>query len=211
LERIDAINQINQLLGKDLRELAKQFEITVFKDGKKNKGWAGHVIERYLGLPINSAQSPNFGSWELKTICLKKRRNNVLTIKETMAITMMDPYNIKVTDFENSHLLSKLRKQVIVARVWESPMEESSIVKAAVAFDLGDTEVYEQIKADYNLIRNTIINEGFEKLSGRMGVYIQPRTKGPGHGSISRAFYARIPFLMKLVYPSLLITEDEIR
>jgi len=211
LERIEAINKINQLLGKDLRELAKNYEVTVFKDGKKNKGWAGHVIERYLGLPTNSAQSPNFGSWELKTICLKKKKDNTFTIKETMAITMIDPYNVKETDFENSHLLSKLKKQVVVARVWENSLEESSVVKAAVTFDLGDTAIYNQVKADYDLIRNTIINEGFEKLSGRMGVYVQPRTKGSGHGSTSRAFYARVSFLMKQVYPSLMITKDEDR
>jgi len=28
-------------------------------------------------------------------------------------------------------------------------------------------------------------------LTGRMGVLVQPRTKGSGHGSTTRAFYAR--------------------
>jgi hypothetical protein len=32
-----------------------------------------------------------------------------------------------------------------------------------------------------------------------MGKYIQPRTKGSGHGSTSRAFYARTSFLKKLL------------
>ena len=45
--------------------MATAYGITVFKDGKKNKGWAGYVIERYLGLPMNSSRAPNFGSWEL--------------------------------------------------------------------------------------------------------------------------------------------------
>ena len=40
---------------------------------------------------------------------------------------------------------------------------------------------------------------GFEKLTGKMGKFIQPRTKGPGHGSISRAFYARTLFLSKFI------------
>jgi len=46
---------------------------------KKNKGWAGHVLERYLGLPINSAQSPNFGSWELKIVPLNRLANGTVT------------------------------------------------------------------------------------------------------------------------------------
>ena len=75
MERQKAYKLLQQLKGKDLRELARKYEITVFKGEKKNKGWAGHIIEHYLGLPINSAQSPNFGSWELKTISLKKLQN----------------------------------------------------------------------------------------------------------------------------------------
>src|SRR5690606_31558541 len=127
------------------------YGITVFKNDKKNKGWAGHVVERCLGLPLNSAQSPNFGSWILKTICLKRMKSEDLCVKETMAITMIDPYNVERTDFEESHLLSKMKKQVIVARIWESVLEETSELYAVTTFDLGDSEVYNQVKEDYNL------------------------------------------------------------
>jgi len=90
VERTEAIIRLEKLIGKDLRKMADEFGITVFKNGKKNKGWAGHVIERYLGLPLNSAQSPNFGSWELKVFPLRDRRG-ALRVKETIAITMIDP------------------------------------------------------------------------------------------------------------------------
>jgi DNA mismatch repair protein MutH len=203
MERSEAIRNINKIVGQDLRELASEYNVTVFKNGKKNKGWAGHVIERYLGLPINSAQSPNFGSWELKTICLKYLKDKSLTIKETMAVTMIDPYNIERTEFENSHLLAKMLKIVIVARIWESQLERNSILYATTSFDLGNTDIYNQVKADYDLVRETIINKGFSELSGKLGVYIQPRTKGAGHGSTSRAFYARVSFLMKSIFPTL--------
>ncbi|MBN1538481.1 MAG: hypothetical protein JW908_17225 [Anaerolineales bacterium] len=203
MDRTDALNKISLIIGQDLRILANELNITVFKEGKKNKGWAGQVIERYLGLPINSAQSPNFGSWELKTISLKYQKNHVLTIKETMAITMIDAFNVERTNFENSHLLNKLKKILIVARIWENQFENKSILYAATSFDLGNSEIYNQVKADYDLIREIIINNGFSSLSGKLGVYIQPRTKGPGHGSKSRAFYARTSFLKKTIFPSL--------
>ncbi len=199
MERQQAYKLLQQLKGKDLRILADKYEITVFKGEKKNKGWAGHVIEHYLGLPINSAQSPNFGSWELKTISLKRLKNGNLTIKETMAITMIDPFNIKNTPFEESHLLSKMKKILLLSRIWESSNEPSSIVYGVHTFDIGNRQIYAQIKEDYELVRKTIKEKGFEALSGRMGVYIQPRTKGAGHGSTSRAFYARVPFLKKVV------------
>ena len=66
-------------------------------------------------------------------------------------------------------------------------------------FDLSDPEIYQQVRADYELVRKTIIRNGFSALSGSMGVLVQPRTKGPGHGSISRAFYARSHFVARIL------------
>ena len=208
MERQKAVEELSTIAGQDLRELASEYEVTVFKGKKKNKGWAGHVLERHLDLPINSAQAPNFGSWELKTVPLKYLQNGELRIKETMAVTMIDPYNVEKTDFEDSHLLTKLRKMVVAARIWESQQEERSIFYGVTTFDLlDDPEIYNQIKADYNLVRGIIRTRGFSALKSTMGKYIQPRTKGRGHGSISRAFYARKPFLNEFVLP-LLSQED---
>ncbi len=195
MERREAIQKLSTIEGEDLRNLAEKYEVTVHKGKKINKGWAGQVLERHLGLPINSSRSPNFGSWELKTIPLKYLKSGKLTIKETMAVTMIDPYNVERTDFEDSHLLIKLRRMIVAARIWESQKEERSILHRVTTFDLDDIEVYNQVKADYNLVRETIHTKGFSALTGKMGVYIQPRTKGRGHGSTSRAFYARKSFL----------------
>ena len=203
MNRKEAVQKLSTIAGEDLRELATEYEVTVFKGRNKNKGWAGHVLERHLDLPINSSQAPNFGSWELKTVSLKYLKNGELRVKETMAITMIDPYNVERTDFEDSHLLTKLRRMVVAARVWESQQEEKSILYCVTTFDLDDPVVYDQVKADYDLIRETIRTQGFSALTGKMGVYIQPRTKGSGHGSVSRAFYARKSFLEKFIFPAL--------
>lgn len=117
MERRQAIQMLSTIEGQDLRTLAEKYEVTVFKGKKINKGWAGHVLERHLGLPINSSQSPNFGSWELKIIPLKYLKSGKLTVKETMAVTMIDPYNVERTDFEDSHLLIKLRRMIVAARM----------------------------------------------------------------------------------------------
>jgi len=199
MEREEAIKKLKLLEGVDLVPLADKFEVTIWKGDKKNKGWAGHVLERFLGLPINSAQSPNFGSWELKIIPLKQLKNGEIVIKETMAITMIDSYNVKNNPFEKSHLLAKLKKIVVCARLFESQEEKRSILVRVSAFDLTEPEIYEQVKDDYEATRQCIIKNGFEYLTGRMGVLVQPRTKGPGHGSVSRAFYARKKFVSKII------------
>jgi DNA mismatch repair protein MutH len=199
MQRDEAVSRLKALEGQDLRGLADKYEITVWKGDKINKGWAGHVIERYLGLQLNSAQSPNFGSWELKMVPLKRTRAGEIKIKETMAITMIDPVNVVLKTFEESHLLAKLQKIVVCARMFESQLEERSILVKVATFDLNNRTTYAQIKADYDLVRDTIRAMGFEELTGKMGVLVQPRTKGPGHGSTSRAFYARTGFVAHIL------------
>lgn len=200
MERREAIDKLQKLKGKELHELADQYEITIYKNGNVNKGWAGHVFERYLELPINSAQSPNFGSWELKSIPLRIRKNRKLSIKETMAITMIDPVNVCQKEFEDSHLFAKLKKAVIIARTVGETVDEPSFIHSVVEFNLSGS-LYETVKADYDLVRRTLLDEnlGLEALTSKMGIYVQPRAKGPGHGSISRAFYARKEFLKEFI------------
>jgi DNA mismatch repair protein MutH len=200
MERKEAIEKLKKLVGKELHELAHEYNVTIYRNGRVNKGWAGHVFERYLKLPLNSAQSPNFGSWELKSIPLKYKRNGKLTFKETMAITMIDPVNVYQKEFGDSHLLAKLRKAVVVARVVGDSIDEPSYIYSVVEFDL-QGELYNAVKADYDLVRQTLLDpqKGFGSLTGKMGLYIQPRTKGVGHGTISRAFYARLRFLEKFI------------
>jgi len=199
MEREKAVARLKELQGQDLRELADKYQVTVWRGDKKNKGWAGHVLERYLGLPINSAQSPNFGSWELKIVPLKRNSRGDLQVKETMAITMIDAYNVLQTPFEQSHLFSKLRKAVVCARVFESQKDERSLLVRVSTFNLDDPKIFNQVKADYELVRATIRAKGFDELTGAMGVLVQPRTKGPGHGSTSRAFYARTRFVTTIL------------
>ncbi|MBF6614327.1 MAG: hypothetical protein IVW55_14500 [Chloroflexi bacterium] len=75
LERDLVIEKIKLLRGANLRPLAEQCNITIFKpEGGFNKGWVDHMLEAYLGLPRNSLRAGDFvdanGSWELKTVAL---------------------------------------------------------------------------------------------------------------------------------------------
>lgn len=199
LPRAEALRRIRLLSGKDLRPLATEFGITVWKNGRKNKGWAGHVIERYLGLPQNSLQAPDFGSWELKVVPLRRAPDGTVRIKESMSITMIEPAEVVASRFVDSHLFDKLRSLIVVARIFESVEDAVSSLHSAAEFDLDDPSIRKQVEQDYETIREIIRTKGADSLTGDTGKYVQARTKGRGHGSTSRAFYARPAFVAHIL------------
>ncbi len=209
MERQEAYQRLNAIIGHDLRAIADQHGVTVYTpQGKLNKGWAGHAIERHLGLAQNSSRAPNFGSWELKVIPLKRTKAGGYWPKETMAITMFDPVEVAQKAFAESHLYNKLKKALIVARTVEDDTQTHSYLHAITAFDLSDPQVYEAIKTDYDTLCGILLADGFDALSGKDGRVIQARTKGAGHGSTSRAFYARKHFLAYLLGLSASMVKD---
>ena len=199
LPRAEALRRIKLLSGKDLRALADQYRITVWKNGHKNKGWAGQVIEQYLGLPQNSLQAPDFGTWELKVVPLTRAADGTLRVKESMAITMIEPAEVVASKFEDSHLYDKLRSMIVVARIFENVEDTASILHSAAEFDLDNPSIRKQVEADYAAIQEVIRSKGLDALTGDTGRYVQARTKGRGHGSTSRAFYARALFVAHIL------------
>jgi DNA mismatch repair protein MutH len=199
LGRDEAVRRINLLAGRDLRALADELGVTIWKAGRKNKGWAGHALERYLGLAQNSRQAPDFGDWDLKLVSLRRTSAGLLRVKETMAITMLEPSEVVSNRFEDSHLYDKLRRLVVVGRIFETEDDARSVLHSAAKFDLDDPAVFRAVRADYELIRATISERGFASLTGDLGQLIQARTKGRGHGSVSRAFYARTAFVARIL------------
>lgn len=199
MDRADALARLKALVGCDLVDLGKRSGVTIWKGDRINKGWAGHTIERHLGLALNSSRSPNFGSWELKVVPVRRIPNGTFRVKETMAITMIDPVEVAAKEFTESHLFLKLQRMLVVARVFESQSEARSVCHLIAEFDLGDRDLYGQIKADYDFVRDVIRTKGFHALSGSMGVFVQPRTKGTGHGSTTRAFYARAGLVARIL------------
>jgi len=215
LDRREGVRRINLLAGRDLRLMADQYRIPVWKSGRENKGWAGLVIEHYLGLPQNSRQEPDFPGWELKVVPLRRDLTGALRVKESMAVTMLEPAEVLANKFEDSHLYDKLRSMVVVSRIYESASELHSILHAAAEFDLDDPKIHEQVKEDYEMIRQRIRATGIDSVNGDLGRLVQARTKGRGHGSTTRAFYARPIFvahilnLQKLAFMPRVFADDE--
>ena len=201
MEKQEAIHRLTNIINQDLRPLADSYRVPVFfkENSNKNNIWVNHVLENHLEVYPNSSRSPSFWAWELKVIPLKYLKSGNLTVTRKMFITTIDTSYIKRTDFENGYLHNRLRQMIIAARIWESKQEERSILHSVTTFDLDNPEIYRQVKADYDLVRKTILTQGFSAVTGKMGVCIQPKAIVPGHEMESIAFYARTAFIKKIV------------
>ena len=56
MDRAEALARLRMLVGRDLVDIGANSGITIWKGPRINKGWAGHTIERYLGLALNSSR-----------------------------------------------------------------------------------------------------------------------------------------------------------
>ncbi len=196
--RRKAIQNLKGYVGKDLFNLAEKNGITTFIGKKQNKGWKGLLLERLAGLQTNTLKAPNGLSYELKSVSFYSVKGE-LRPKETMAITMINPTELKRDSFFTSHCWDKLKSMVFCSVMWHGKHAKSAELLNVASLDFAeDDELIKEIEADYEFIRKKLISSGFSSLTGKDGKWIQARTKGAGHGSTSRAFYARKQLVKKI-------------
>jgi len=80
---------------------------------------AGHVIEHFLGLPQNPLQAPDFGSWELKVVPLRRAGDGTLPKNNEL-----DPYLAHTDDRPTSY---SLNPQPPIIRKVQPPYCEHSL------------------------------------------------------------------------------------
>jgi len=191
ITRAVAVKNLQKFIGQELSVYAKQFGITIFKDEKQNKNWKGLTLERLAGISNNNTRAPNGLDFELKSTAFYKVKDR-WTPKETFTITMINQQDLIDESFFKSHCWEKLKSLIYCAVSWHGRNSEKSELLKVQSFDfIDDQNLISEIEADYEFIRAKLINHGFNALTARDGKWIQARTKGAGHGSTSRAFYAR--------------------
>jgi DNA mismatch repair protein MutH len=191
ITRASAVTNLSKYVGRNLKDLALKHKVTTFETGKQNKGWKGLVLEKLAGLDTNTSKAPNGLDFELKSVSFCEDKGEFIP-KETMAITMINSKELLETEFYDSHCWSKLKVIIFCAVKWNGKNAEDAELLKVTSFDFtNDGNLIAEIKEDYDFIRNKLRNSGFVSLTGKDGKWIQARTKGSGHGSIARAFYAR--------------------
>ncbi len=151
-----------------------------------DKGGPGQLLERLTRIPRSSA-CLDCSDGEVKTFPLKPGTKEP---KETCAITMIQPDTIVTTPFEHSNVYKKLANTLFVPY---ERLEDSITFHMPIMFR---AEEEPELAADYEAIQASY---AVGEPSSAIGRHLQARTKGPGHGSTSRAFYLRTSFLKVLL------------
>lgn len=164
-----------------------------------NKGLVGLTLEDLLGIP-HSSKCLDCSDGEVKAteFVFKKGTTtnaaHTLQPKETVAVTMVDKAALLTTPFRNSRVYEKLRNVLFVVYVREP--DGTVLFHSHTRFG-EDHPLFAALETDYETIRSEAAKGRY---CSRIGVYMQTRTKGPGHGSTSRGFYLKKE-LLKTLFP----------
>jgi DNA mismatch repair protein MutH len=156
----------------------------------RNKGATGLLLETITGIP-HTPNCLDCVDGELKTFPVKPLKNGTLVPKETLAVTMLSPDDLKTCSFQDSRCLKKMTRMLVVPYSREG--DSIRYLKPTLLEKDTLPDLYKTFEEDYQTIQSVYTTSGV--LKSELGTYLQTRTKGAGHGSTSRAFYLRTAFL----------------
>jgi len=195
--KMEMIQTVAEIHAKFIPLIGNEYVLPV----TKNKGLPGNFLEELLGIP-HTQNCLDCIDGELKIFPVKKLKNGTIVPKETMAITMLSKEELLINDFNSSKCCKKMSRMLVVPYYRNGDkiqfMTPKIIDKKCSEF----ADLYNTIEMDYNQIRKNYIENGI--LQSGTGTLLQNRTKGSGHGSISRAFYLRPSFMKRCIPLSLL-------
>ena len=186
------MQSINEIHEKFIPLIGKEYTLPIHA----NKGLPGHFLEELLGIP-HTPNALDCSDGELKVFPVKKlKRSGMLSPKESIAITMLNPEELKTCDFNSSKCCKKMSKMLIIPYYREGDTIKFLSPKVIDRSSNEFTELYATLESDYNTIRKTFVET--QVLKSEIGTLLQNRTKGAA-GSTSRAFYLRPEFAKQYI------------
>ncbi|MCB0406168.1 MAG: hypothetical protein KDD51_15410 [Bdellovibrionales bacterium] len=155
-DRKTALGRLQALpAGHNLYELAQSYGITVLRNGRLNKGWAGQTLERVAGLSTNNSAGRDGADFELKSTTLVQRKG-IWRPRETIKVTTLNPLRILDEEFDTSALWTKLSRLILVGCSYPSPTHCEVVRVASV--NTADTETKQALEGFWLDVKNTVCN-----------------------------------------------------
>jgi DNA mismatch repair endonuclease MutH len=208
--------------GKTIGEL--KLELSIERANMK-KGASGLIVENLLGIKNNNnsdADIPEIGC-EVKILPIQKNKNGKIKAKEPTQIQMINYFEVAGEKWE----IAKVRKKinltfwvVYLAKENSTSLHQDEYRIIDYFVDHPNENKILVFRRDWELIQDFILKGLSDKLSSRMGEYLEPKTKGAnnqsktnapdGKGGVlratRRAFYYKKKYTNEHIIPNIDLT-----
>lgn len=173
------------LAGYTMKELASLAGMPIPEDLKRDKGWVGMLLERYLGASAGSKPEQDFPHLgvELKTIPVNSKGNPL----ETTFVCVAPLTGNNGITWESSHLRKKLCRVLWVPVEGERsiPLAERRI-GTALLWSPNEQEE-QQLRHDWEELMDLIVLGKVESITARHGEVLQIRPKAANSRVLTEA------------------------
>jgi DNA mismatch repair protein MutH len=162
----------------------------------QTKGIVGRVFEASFGIPQNSIPGPDFpgAGIELKSVPILIADAEPRA-KERISIAMIDFAALAFQSWETADVRKKLDRMLMIFYGWEPLQPIARFKTLAAGIWSPDASTIQTIKADWETIRDLVVSGRRTEVSESLSSILGAATKGTGHGSISRAWSLKQPFV----------------
>lgn len=183
----ELFNFTKNIIGKKFKDIDKQ---NLLATSKKDKGILGKVVETgFYGYELNSNPEADFSELgiELKVSGFKTNKNNTVSAKERLVLSMIEYSKIIEEEFEFSKLLFKNKKLLIIWYEYDYKNKDNYGEFEIKYYQLYDMSIDEEVfKNDFSIIKQKVLNGEAHLLSEGDTSYLGACTKG-AKGSDTKA------------------------
>ena len=179
------LSQAQALAGYTLSELAALAGILIPKDLRRDKGWIGVLLERWLGATAGSKPEQDFAALgvELKTIPIDRYGRPL----ETTFVCVAPLTGNTGVVWETSHVRHKLKRVLWVPVEGERslPLAERRVGSPLLWSPSAAEE--EQLRLDWEELMDLIVLGQVERITARHGEVLQLRPKAANSKALTEA------------------------
>lgn len=171
----ELLARASALAGYTLGELAQQISLPVPRDLKRDKGWVGMLLERYLGASAGSKPEQDFASIgvELKTIPVDASGRPL----ETTFVCVAPLTGNSGVTWQNSHVRHKLTRVLWIPVEGDRAIPLAQRHVGAPLLWSPDASEEQRLQRDWEELMDMIVLGQVEQITARHGEVLQIRPK----------------------------------
>lgn len=180
---------IEQSIGKTIGEIKDELNIA---RERMVKGASGLIVENMLGIVNNNIDEPDIPEigCEVKALPIQINRDGTVKAKEPTAIQMINYCDVAKESWENAKIRRKIKLTlwvVYLAKHGSARLHQNDYVIVDYLIEQPCDITVGIFRKDWETVRDCIIAGNADRLSCRMGTYIEPKTKGKNRLDVTSA------------------------